>query len=84
GPVYQKEGAEGIKKMWTLNEKPNNIVSGGPWLIESYRPGERLVLKRNPAFGEWNKDEAGNPLPYLDRYEIKIVKDINAALAEFL
>lgn len=84
GPVYQREGAEGIKKMWTLNENPDNIVSAGPWLIESYRPGERLVLKRNPAFGEWNKDEAGNPLPYLDRYEIRIVKDTNAQLAEFL
>ena len=43
-----------------------------------------MVLKRNPSFGEWNKDEAGNPLPYLDRYEIRIVKDVNAALAEFL
>jgi peptide/nickel transport system substrate-binding protein len=84
GPVYQREGAEGIKKMWPLSEDPAKIVSGGPWLIESYRPGERLVLKRNPAFGEWNKDEAGNPLPYLDRYEIKIVKDTNAQLAEFL
>ena len=84
GPVYQKEGAEGIKKMWTLNEDPAKIVSAGPWVVESYRPGERVVLKRNPSFGEWNKDEAGNPLPYLDRYEIRIVKDVNAALAEFL
>ena len=84
GPVYQKEGAEGIKKMWTLNEDPAKIVSAGPWVVESYRPGERVVLKRNPYFGEWNKDEAGNPLPYLDRYEIRIVKDVNAALAEFL
>ncbi len=84
GPVYQREGAEGIKKMWSLNENPANIVSPGPWVIESYRPGERLVLKRNPAFGEWNKDEAGNPLPYLERREVRIVKDINAALAEFL
>ena len=84
GPVYQKEGAEGIKKMWTLNEDPAKIVSAGPWVVESYRPGERVVLKLNPSFGEWNKDEAGNPLPYLDRYEIRIVKDVNAALAEFL
>ncbi len=84
GPVYQREGAEGIKKMWTLNENPANIVSPGPWVIESYRPGERLVLRRNPAFGEWNKDAQGNPLPYLERYEIRIVKDVNAQLAEFL
>ncbi|TBH20203.1 ABC transporter substrate-binding protein [Thermus thermamylovorans] len=84
GPVYQREGAEGIKRMWTLAERPENIVSGGPWLIESYRPGERIVFRRNPTFGEWNRDAAGNPLPYLDRYEIRIVGDVNAALAEFL
>ena len=84
GPVYQKEGAEGIKKMWTLNEDPAKIVSAGPWVVESYRPGERVVLKRNPYSAEWNKADAGNPLPYLDRYEIRIVKDVNAALAEFL
>jgi peptide/nickel transport system substrate-binding protein len=84
GPVYQREGAEGIKKMWTLSEKPENIVSPGPWVLESYTPGERVVLRRNPNFGEWNKDEAGNPLPYLDRYEIRIVADTNAQLAAFL
>ncbi|RIH91599.1 ABC transporter substrate-binding protein [Meiothermus granaticius] len=84
GPVYQKEGAEGIKKMWGLNAKVSDIVSPGPWVIGSYTPGERLVLKRNPYFGEWNKDEAGNPLPYLDGQEILIVKDTNAQLAAFL
>ncbi|WP_253724087.1 ABC transporter substrate-binding protein, partial [Thermus scotoductus] len=71
-------------RMWTPNEKRDKMVSGGPWLIGSYGPGGRLVLKRNPAFGEWNKDEAGNPFPSRDRYEIKIVKDVNAQLAEFL
>lgn len=28
--------------------------------------GERLLFQRNPYFGEWNVDERGNPLPYLD------------------
>jgi peptide/nickel transport system substrate-binding protein len=84
GPVYAKEGAEGIKKMWQLNAKVEEIVSAGPWTIESYRPGERVTFKRNPNFGEWNKDEAGQPLPYLDKYEFLIVKDTNAQLAAFL
>lgn len=84
GPVYKKDGAEGIKKMWGLNAKVEEIVSPGPWTIESYKPGERIVLKRSPEFGEWNKDEAGQPLPYIDRYEWLIVKDLNADLAAFL
>jgi len=84
GPVYKSSGADGIKKMWGLNSKVDEIVSPGPWVIESYRPGERVVLKRNPYFGEWNKDEAGQPLPYLDGREILIVKDVNASLAAFL
>ena len=84
GPVYKKDGAEGIKKMWGLNAKVTDIVSPGPWTIASYTPGERVVLKRNPYFGEWNKDEAGQPLPYLDGQEILVVKDVNASLAAFL
>lgn len=84
GPVYKSEGAEGVKKMWGLNAKVDDIVTMGPWTIESYKPGERIILKRNPTFGEWNKDEAGQALPYVDRYEWLIVKDLNAQLAAFL
>ena len=84
GPVYKAEGADGIKKMWQLNMKVEEIVTSGPWLVESYRPGERITFKRNPTFGEWNKDEAGGALPYVDKYEIVIVKDTNAQLAAFL
>ncbi len=83
-PVYKAKGADGIKGMWGLNEDPKNIVAFGPFVLESYRPGERAIFKRNPYFGEWNKDEAGNPLPYLDRYQVNIVKDTNAELAAFL
>ncbi|MCL5964742.1 MAG: ABC transporter substrate-binding protein, partial [Deinococcus sp.] len=84
GKAYREGGAEAIKKMWQLNANPADIVSPGPWVLETYRPGERVVLKRNPFFGEWNKDEAGNALPYLDRYEFLIVKDTNAQLAAFM
>ncbi len=84
GPVYEKQGADGIKKMWGLNEDPGKIVTWGPFVVAAYRPGERVIFKRNPYFGEWNKDAAGNPLPYLDAYQVNIVKDTNAELAAFL
>jgi peptide/nickel transport system substrate-binding protein len=84
GPVFRARGADGIKAMWGLNTPAEQIVSSGPWKYASYRPGERLVMTRNAVFGEWNKDAAGGVLPYLDNFEVAIVKDINAQLAGFL
>ncbi len=83
-PVYASKGAAGIKAMWTLNTPADQIVSSGPIKFVSYRPGERASFERNPTFGEWNKDSAGNALPYLDGRTISIVKDTAAQLAAFL
>lgn len=84
GKAYTAGGAEAIKKMWTLNTDPDTIVSPGMWVLDSYRVGERAILKRNPQWGEWNKDSAGAALPYLDRVSYTIVKDVNAGQAAFL
>jgi peptide/nickel transport system substrate-binding protein len=83
-PVYAAKGAAGIKAMWTLSEKPENIVSSGAFKFASYRPGERLTLEKNPYFGEWNKDGAGQALPYLDGYTQVIIKDLNSWFAQYL
>ncbi|PYE53335.1 ABC transporter substrate-binding protein [Deinococcus yavapaiensis] len=84
GKAYREGGAEAIKKLWTLNEPARNIVSAGMWVVDSYRAGERTVFRKNPNFGEWNKDSAGNALPYLDRMSVAIVKDSNAEIAAFV
>jgi len=84
GKAYASGGAEAVKKMWTLSTNPQAVVSPGMWDLESYRPGERVVFTANKRFGEWNKDSAGNAVPYLDRYSFLIAKDINAALAAYL
>ena len=60
------------------------IVAPGAWVISSYQPGQRAVLKKNTYYGEWVKDSAGKGLPYLDTYSIRIVKDQNADLAAYL
>lgn len=83
GAAYRRGGADAIKAMWTLNEPARNIVSPGMWVVDSYRAGERTVFRKNPNFGEWNKDSAGNALPYLDRLSVSIVRDTNAAIAAF-
>jgi peptide/nickel transport system substrate-binding protein len=84
GSVYASRGAAGVKAMWNLSTKPAELVTVGPWLLESYRPGERAVLVKNPTFGEWNKDASGRALPYLDGLTYTIYKDQNAWLAAYL
>ena len=39
----------------------------GPYILESYREGERCVLKRRDGY--WDKGADGSPLPYMDKVE---------------
>jgi len=81
--VFEKAYEEGkVTEMWGVGSDPAEIVSGGPFMLDTYVQGERIILKRNPNF--WGVDEKGNKLPYLDRYIFTIVADTNAALAKFL
>ncbi|WP_456448029.1 ABC transporter substrate-binding protein [Deinococcota bacterium DY0809b] len=81
--VFEKAYQEGkVTEMWDVGTDPAKLVSGGPFMLDQYVQGERVVLKKNPNY--WGVDEKGNPLPYLDRYVFTIVADMNAALAKFL
>ncbi|GAA5513020.1 putative ABC transporter-binding protein DR_1571 [Deinococcus carri] len=83
-PVFKSKGAEGIKNMWTISTDPKDIVVSGSFMLDRYQRGERALLKKNPYFGEWNKDSAGKALPYLDSVQINVVPDANAQLTQFL
>ena len=67
---------------WDIDTDPAEIVGTGPFTIESYEPGERVVIARNPQY--WLTDDEGNRLPYLDRVVHNIVEDTEAELAGFL
>ena len=71
-----------FNETWDITTDPAEIIGTGPFTIESYVPGERLVLKRNPNY--WLKDADGNSLPYLDRIVQVIVADLEAELEKFL
>ncbi len=43
-------------------------VGTGPYTLESYRPGERAVLKARKDY--WQKGTDGQPLPYMDGIEV--------------
>ena len=67
---------------WDIDTDPAQIIGTGPFTIESYEPGERVVLVRNPSY--WLTDDDGNRLPYLDRIVHILVADLEAELDSFL
>ena len=66
---------------WNLSTDPAEIIGTGPFTIERYAPGERVVLKRNPNY--WLEDSSGNRLPYLDEIVRIIVPDLEMGLTRF-
>lgn len=66
GEIYRSGGPEAFKAAWGTDTPVEDLVFDGPFMITQYSPDERYTLVRNPAFGEWNVDSAGNPVPYLD------------------
>ena len=67
---------------WGIDTDPVEIIGTGPFTIESYEPGERVVLARSPNY--WLTDDEGNRLPYLDRIVHVIVADLEVELDKFL
>ncbi|MGL4610231.1 MAG: ABC transporter substrate-binding protein [Trueperaceae bacterium] len=80
-PVYEAEGAAGIKALWGVDTPVDQLVSGGPYKIVEYRPGERLTFEKNPLFGEFIKAADGTPLPGPDTWTVTPTEDRNAELA---
>ena len=83
-PKHLLEGAvdDGVfAETWGLDTNPGEIVGTGPFTIERYVPGERVVLKRNPNY--WLTDDEGERLPYLDSIVQVIVPDLEAELESF-
>ncbi|WP_208026740.1 ABC transporter substrate-binding protein [Rhabdothermincola sediminis] len=48
-------------------------VGTGPFRFVSWTPDKELVVERNPDY--WRRDEAGQPLPYLDRIVFRPITD---------
>jgi peptide/nickel transport system substrate-binding protein len=83
GEAYRTGGADAVNALWGTEADLSELVFNGPFMLTGFQPGERLVWERNPHFGDWNVDEAGNPLPYLDG-RIHRIADGDAQLNLFL
>jgi peptide/nickel transport system substrate-binding protein len=53
-------------------------VGSGPFVLDSWKPGEQVTLKKNPNY--WEKDEAGNQLPYVDQVNLIVLSEDNTRM----
>lgn len=65
----------------TAINEPWKIVGLNMFVLESYRPGERIVFAKNPNY--WKVNTMGERLPYVARVITKIVQDQNSSNVAF-
>lgn len=79
-PVTDK-GAKEFDSYMTSTCDISKIVSSGAFILDEYVPAQRIVLRRNPNYYVIN--EKGQTLPYIDKYIILIVGDLNNNILKF-
>ncbi len=70
-----------FESAYGLDTPVDQIVTSGPWRVAEYVPQQKVVLKPNPYFFEY--DAARNRLPYLDEVVYMVVADQNAERLKF-
>jgi peptide/nickel transport system substrate-binding protein len=53
----------------------------GPFMVEDYKPGATVLLKRNPNY--WKTDAQGRKLPYLDSIHLDIQPNRDVEMLRF-
>lgn len=77
--ILEKALADGtFRKAWGPSTTPKEMPGLGPFVLERYEPGQRIVFARNPRY--FRRDANGVRLPYLDRLTLEIVPDQIAEL----
>ena len=76
-----KQGKKAFASFWGSNTNPSDFVTSGAFKLKEYVPAQRIVYERNPNY--YMLDEKGQKLPYLDKYIILIVGDLNNELLKF-
>lgn len=76
-----KQGKKAFASFWGSNTNPSDFVTSGAFKLKEYVPAQRIVYERNPNY--YMLDQKGQKLPYLDKYIILIVGDLNNELLKF-
>ena len=74
--IYPKEAVD--KYAIDMRVHP---VGTGPFLLETIKEGEVLIMKKNPDYYGYDKD--GNKLPYLDGLKYTFIREKKAEILEF-
>ena len=67
-----------LSKAWGPSTPVSELAGLGPFVLDRYQPGQRLIFKRNARY--WRTDAHGGRLPVLDQLTLEIVPDQNAEL----
>ena len=79
-PITDK-GISEFNSFWGVTTKPENFVISGAFKLKEYVPAQRVVFERNPYYSVIDKNY--NILPYLDKYVVNIVGDLNNQVLKF-
>ncbi len=77
-PAYK---AGQFNSSMSVNIDPSKLVVSGPFKLQVYQPGERVVLVRNDQY--FRVDKTGARLPYLDSLVFSIAPDLDSMTAKF-
>ncbi|MDD4153004.1 MAG: ABC transporter substrate-binding protein [bacterium] len=80
--LEQPVRAGNFNSAWGIDTEPQKIVGCGPFVLNRYIPGQKVVLSRNPYY--WKMDTAGKRLPYLDGLIYVVVPDLESMPARFM
>lgn len=80
--VLEKPWKEGnFNTTYLSNVDPKEVVTSGPYVIDKFLPDQIVILKRNPHFFVFDKNNVR--LPYFDKVAKIIVPDRNTRLLKF-
>jgi peptide/nickel transport system substrate-binding protein len=76
-----RDGKPKFLSTWDTKTPPQEVITNGPYTIESYVPGQRIIYRRNPNY--WRKDEKGKPTPHIEQIVWQILDNSDARMLRF-
>ena len=67
---------------WGIDTDPKEIIGTGAYILTDYKPGQRLMYRRNPNY--WKRSDSGDRLPYIEKVVYLIVQSQDVELLKFL
>lgn len=80
--ILEKEYQAGrFREAWGVGTAPEKVVGAGPFRLKSYKPGQEIVIERNPYY--WKKGPGGRRLPYLDEVAFEVLGNEDTEVLRF-